>query len=319
MQIIFFLIAAFITGGASAYNLGSGFVGEATWISFALSCLVLIAWIVWTYVVISHSEKVKAVTLGASAFFLLCMVGICLYANWEDLSRIAILGGTGFACGIFFGLPFAGFSKIFAVIAMNRYLLLIPYMILIIMTWIIYGYVNKSGVATQYIEKKNRKEKNKDTYGNTKETQKKNIKQGHVLEEKTNMEEKKPYSLSDLIAGIQVEDKPEIPIEAEPEIQGENIADSIFENEDYLINGNDEVKKINEFVPETEIKMEIKEEPENIEIENASDIEIEEPMEIKEDDERVYEPSEKTYHSSRRDKRKVAEEESPLDEIQYLN
>lgn len=209
MQIIFFVMATVITGIASVYNLGSGFAGEATWISFALSCLVFAAWAVWTFIVISHSEKVRNVTIGVSLFFALCMIGICLYANWEALSKVVILGGVGFASGLFLGLPFIGFSKLLGNLIVSRYLLLIPYMLLIVIAWIIYSYVNKSGIAVKYIEMQKTKNEKKLSRKERKKENGSNVVEEVLENEKTSDIDEKDNKIKETFKEIIIEEKPE--------------------------------------------------------------------------------------------------------------
>lgn len=304
MQIVFFLIAAFITGIASIHNLGSGFVGEATWISFCLSCLTLLAWVAWIYIVISHSNKVRKSTIGISAFFILCMAGIGLYISWEALSKIAILGGIGFACGLFLGLPFAGFSKICAGLSFRRYLLIVPYILLIIAAWVIYRYVNKSGVATQYAEKQKLKQEKKILHREKVKSQENDEKQESAIVNDQNIvsEAENSQNLSTILKDIEVEPETEI------NYFSEDVTESIQERDKAVPDCCNEFDILKEIVPETEIKEDV-------------ETDAEDTIEPEDEEDNATVCTQKHYRKIRKDRRdkRNLEEGNPEDEIQYLN
>ena len=155
MQIFFFVIAVGVTGIASMYNLCNGFIDEATWMSLGLSLLVILAWLLWVFVVISRSARIKSVVAGADLLFIIASAGCVLYTVSGDMSS-DIVQGTGLACGTFFVLPFAGFTKLTGT-ALNPLLAIIPYAGLILLSWVIAGVVKKSGMADRYLEKKEEK------------------------------------------------------------------------------------------------------------------------------------------------------------------
>lgn len=159
MQIFFFVLAVAMTGIASMYNLCNGYIDEATWISLLLTILVIVMWLLWGFVAISRSSKVKTVTGGVALVFLIAAAGSLLYSFSTGLES-SLIRGLGLACGTLFVLPLAGFSKIAG--GISPYLAVVPYLLLIVLSGIIAAKVEKSGMAVAYLQKKEEKMQKKE-------------------------------------------------------------------------------------------------------------------------------------------------------------
>ena len=156
MQILFFIIAVGMTGIAGMYNLCNGYIDEATWLSFGLTLLFLLAWFLWIFVVIAKSSRIKAVLTGIDILFLGVACGVIYYGFSAGFSS-ALLKGLGLAFGTIFVLPLAGFSKIFGGAELSPYLAVIPYVLLVVLSWIITRFVIKTGMARRHLQKENEK------------------------------------------------------------------------------------------------------------------------------------------------------------------
>lgn len=133
------------------YNLCNGFIDEATMLSLGLTLLVILGWILWSYVVISRSAKIKSVVAGIDLLFLVAALGSFLYSVSGEAGS-DLIKGTGLACGTIFVLPLAGFGKLTGG-ALSPSLAAIPYALLIVISWFLAGMVKKRGIADAYLEK----------------------------------------------------------------------------------------------------------------------------------------------------------------------
>ena len=133
MQILFFILAVGVTAVASFFNLGCGYIDSATWLSFGLSVLTIIAWALWTFFAVSKAGNKKISGILVSLIYLAAIAGVVLYGVFGDSSSVA--GGFGLAGGLFFVLPFAGFTKLIG--GLSPFLAVIPYVLLMALCWIL--------------------------------------------------------------------------------------------------------------------------------------------------------------------------------------
>lgn len=154
MRILLFLLAVAATGVSCLYNLGEGFVSSPTWNTFGISFLVFTLWGLWLLAVMLRSRRPKRVAAVLSVIFMLILGGLLLYAKWESMAdRGNLLGGLSLSCGLFLGLPFIGFAKLFKNMALNRYHFMIPYIIFTVFVWILCVYSIIKGIPEKNRER----------------------------------------------------------------------------------------------------------------------------------------------------------------------
>lgn len=136
MQILFFILAVGVTGVASLFNLGNGYIDSATWGSFALSIVTVLAWALWTFFTVAKSKKKKVSGALVTLLFLVASLGVIMYGVFGH--NASVMGGIGLAGGLFFTLPFAGFTKLFGVV--TPFLGVIPYAVMIALCWVLVWY-----------------------------------------------------------------------------------------------------------------------------------------------------------------------------------
>ena len=139
MQTLFFILAVAATGAACLFNLGSGFIHSATWGSFAISLVALLVWGLWTFVALVKAKNKKKTGALITALYIVAIAGVLLYGIFGKSS--SVIGGIGLAGGLYFVLPFAGFSKIFGG-AVTPFLAIIPYILLIVLCWVLVWYLD---------------------------------------------------------------------------------------------------------------------------------------------------------------------------------
>lgn len=138
MQILFFILAVGVTGIASLFNLGNGYIDSSTWVSFALSIATVLVWALWTFFAVAKSKNRKVTGVLVTLIFIMATAGVIMYGVFGKDS--SVLGGIGLAGGLFFTLPLAGFTKLFG--SVTPFLGVIPYAVLIALCWILVWYLD---------------------------------------------------------------------------------------------------------------------------------------------------------------------------------